>query len=156
MLCIRVLSGENDVSEWVRWIYHAPADLRDLIRMEGVHSGYSIMVILKVPIDVWMQLPECPSASLRAFATTGTLPPKILTQIEDTLGAKLGLADPAELQLHLPASLPSPPPLSPSRRRATPCGSAPRRRAKPLPTGRKLLPSDRSVGPAGKPPTCRG
>lgn len=156
------MNGQPDVSEWINWIYHAPADVRDSIEMEGLYSGFSTMVILKVPVAIWDRLPECPSVSLVGFTTTGDVPTDIQQRIDDILARKLGTEDDAEelaegspLLADAPESAGAGDGLAEAdEAMEEPDGYSlrisPKKTRKALPTGRKLLPSERAGLPVDK------
>ncbi len=136
------------MSEWIKWIYQAPPNLRDQIKMEGVRAGFSTMVILKVPVAIWDRLPDCPSLSFVGFTMTGTVPPEVEARIEEALAKKLA-AEPelAKDVAHTPAQfVPVIPPEEEEDENHT-LRSSPKKARKALPTGRKLLPSERTMLP---------
>lgn len=93
VLCIRVLNGALDVSRWCKWIYNAAPEARNTVQFEGLYSGFSTMVVLRVPAAEWDFFPECPAGSLVGYTTIGDITPHLLERIDKDLSAKLWVED---------------------------------------------------------------
>jgi hypothetical protein len=93
VLCIRVLNGAPDVSRWAQWIYDADPKARNSVQFEGLYSGFSTMIVLRVPAAEWIYFPECPAGSLVGYTTIGDIASDILEKIDADLSAKLWIED---------------------------------------------------------------
>lgn len=170
VLCLRILNGSLDLNQWGKWIYNASPEARDAVQIEGLHSGFATMIVLRVPVSEWRLFSECPAGSFVGYTTIGDIDPATLDEIDRHLAAKLWPEDVATsprtlppsasatdlADLSTPATPSYPAPTAGSLSPATvPDGDADasfsvpsgqKRARKALPTERKILPSEPSPG----------
>ena len=93
IICLRVLGGGIDVSEWGKWIFNASPKARNSVQIEGMYTGFSTMIVLRVPVAEWHNFPECPAGSFVGYTTVGDIPARLQERIDDELSVKLWSED---------------------------------------------------------------
>ncbi|OAA67319.1 hmg-i/hmg-y, DNA-binding protein [Niveomyces insectorum RCEF 264] len=107
VICLRVLNGSLDVNQWGKWIYNAPFTARDAVKIEGLYSGFSTMIVLRIPASKWDFFARCPTGSLVGYTTIGDIETDLLDKIDRELASKLWAED-VPLSRYLAGSAASP------------------------------------------------
>ncbi|EFW99010.1 hmg-i/hmg-y, DNA-binding protein [Grosmannia clavigera kw1407] len=104
ILCLRV-RGILDVNEWGKWIYNAAPEARDAVKIEGLHSGFSTIIVLRVPVSEWSLFSECPAGSFVGYTTVGDIDSGTLEKIDKDLASKLWFEEAPPTRIQPPEAL---------------------------------------------------
>lgn len=99
-----MLSGILEINEWGKWIYNATPEARDAVKIEGLHSGFATIIVLRVPVSEWALFSECPAGSLVGYTTVGDIDPDALDKIDKDLALKLWSEDAPPARTQLPGA----------------------------------------------------
>jgi hypothetical protein len=88
LVCFRVTRDDFDPATWVKWLLEAPAEARDLVKIDGFYGSFSSLLLVRMPIQVWDALPGSPAVSFVGFVTTSNEGPRLQEEVDSLFSAK--------------------------------------------------------------------
>jgi len=88
LVCFRVTRDDFDPATWAKWLLEAPAEARDLVKIDGFYGSFSSLLLVRMPIQVWDVLPGSPAVSFVGFVTTSNEGPRLQEEVDSLFSAK--------------------------------------------------------------------